>query len=136
MQVWFLIVVILVNLSLSLVILSRVRKASATAYFALSSLFVVFWAVGTLLMLYAPLIQFSTLGLILFLIAPMATTLYMVLFARNFSTTKQTDSRKLAVILTTGMILIAAFTVYGLIQSNQVLQIISGRTNIVNFIEL
>lgn len=133
MQVWFLIVVILVNLSLSLVILSRVRKASATAYFALSSLFVVFWAVGTLLMLYAPLIQFSTLGLILFLIAPMATTLYMVLFARNFSTTKQTDSRKLAVILTTGMILIAAFTVYGLIQSNQVLQIISGRTNIVNF---
>lgn len=133
MQIWFLIAAILINLSLSLVILSRVRKASSTAYFAISSLFVVFWAIGTLLMLYGPTEQIGLLGLILFLVAPMATTLYMVLFAKNFAETIHTSNTKISIFFTAIMVVIASLTAYNLLQSTQVLSIHSGSINTLDF---
>lgn len=85
MGFWVLIVAIAVNLALSLVILTRATRASSTAYFGISALFIAFWGLGTLLLLYGTSIETANVGLMIFLVAPLLTTLYMVLFSKYFS---------------------------------------------------
>ena len=85
MEFWILVIATIVNLALSFVIFSRASKVTSAAYFGMSAFFVALWALGTLIMLYAHDAAYAYLGLILFLVAPMFTTLYMVLFAKHFS---------------------------------------------------
>ena len=85
MEFWVLVIATIVNLALSLVIFSRASKVTSAAYFGISAFFVALWALGTLIMLYAHDEAYAYLGLLLFLVAPMFTTLYMVLFAKHFS---------------------------------------------------
>jgi len=82
---WVLIVAIAVNLALSLVILTRATRASSTAYFGISALFIAFWALGSLLLVYGSTVDIAYVGLMIYLIAPMLTVLYMVLFSKYFS---------------------------------------------------
>lgn len=91
MGFWVLIIAIVVNLALSLVTLTRATRASSTAYFGISALFIAFWAFGTLLMLFGATEHMARIGLLLFLVSPIMTTLCMVLFSKYFSgiTTKQ-----------------------------------------------
>ena len=84
MEFWVLVIATIVNLALSLVIFSRASKATPTAYFGISAFFVALWALGTLIMTYADNAQVAYLGLLIFLTAPVFTTLYMVLFSRHF----------------------------------------------------
>lgn len=82
---WVLIVAIVVNLALSLVTLTRATRASSTAYFGISALFISLWAFGALLMLFGGTDHIVRIGLLLFLVAPIITTLCMVLFSKYFS---------------------------------------------------
>jgi signal transduction histidine kinase len=84
-EFWVLIIAIIVNLSLSLVILTRATKATLAAYFGISALFVALWALGTLVMTYADSQTYAYLGLLFFIFAPMFTALYMVLFSKSFA---------------------------------------------------
>lgn len=133
MPIWVLIAAIVVNLSLALVILSRVRSATSTAYFAISSLFIVGWAAGTLLMLYGETVGSTYLGLLLFLFAPMATTLYMVLFARHFADIDYPRRYIGAGIFTAFMVTIAVFVVKQLFETSGILTINTGATNSIDF---
>ena len=54
MGFWVLLAALVVNLALALVILTRATRASSTAYFGISALFIALWAFGTLLMLLLP----------------------------------------------------------------------------------
>lgn len=82
---WALILALAVNLALALVILTRANRSSATAYFGISALFIALWAFGTLMMLYSDVEAIARVGLLIFLISPMLTALYMVLFSKHFS---------------------------------------------------
>jgi signal transduction histidine kinase len=132
-QIWFLIFAIVVNLSLALVILSRVRSASSTAYFAISSLFIVAWAIGTFLMLYSTSLPSAYLGLILFLIAPMATTLYMVLFAKHFAEVEYKKRYTGSILYALTMVVIAIVVIVNLLNSTVLVTISSNGHNVLNF---
>lgn len=86
-------------------------------------------------MLYGTTQEFAFLGLTLFLIAPMATTLYMVLFAKNFAETTHTSNTKLAVFLALVMAVIAVVTMYSLLNSDRVVHVYSGMMNTINLQE-
>ena len=85
MGFWVLLAALVVNLALALVILTRATRASSTAYFGISALFIALWAFGTLLMLFGATENTVRIGVLLFLIAPILTTLYMALFSKYFS---------------------------------------------------
>ena len=133
MQIWFLIAAIVINLSLALVVFTRIRTATATAYFAISSLFIVFWALGTLAMLFAPTAELAYLGLIGFLLAPMATALYMVLFSKYFAEVEFPSGNKATIIFAIVMLGIAMYTILNLPSSNVIVSINQNAQNSINF---
>jgi len=133
MQVWFLIAAIVVNLSLALIVFTRFRSATSTAYFAMSSLFVVAWALGTLAMLYGTTLSIASLGLIVFLLAPMITTLYMVLFAKHLAEVNYPSRYVSTIIFTLFTLLAVGFAFVSLQQANNVLIISGSGQNILNF---
>lgn len=85
MEFWVLLLACALNLALALIILTRATRASSTAFFGISALFISLWALGTMLMLYGWTDATIRVGMVLFLVAPMLTTLYMVVFAKHFS---------------------------------------------------
>lgn len=133
MEFWILIIAITVNLALSLLIFTKAVKVTSAAYFGISGIFVALWALGTLLISYANTESLAYLGLLLFLVAPMFTTLYMVLFSKYFS---GVDYPKgfIAPIVFTGVTLVCAlFAVFNLDYQN-VLKVIPGpEANDLNF---
>jgi signal transduction histidine kinase len=132
-HIWFLIIAIVVNLSLAFVILSRVRSASSTAYFGISSLFIVAWAVGTLLLLYGTTVTSAYLGLILFLVAPMATTLYMVLFAKHFAEVDYPRRYVGSILYTLIMVIVAVIVMVNVLNSSVIVAINATGENTLNF---
>ena len=133
MQIWFLIAAIFINLSLALVVFTKIRTATSTAYFAISSLFVVFWALGTLGMLFAPTAELAYLGLVGFLLAPMATALYMVLFSKYFAEIDFPSGNSATIVFAIFMLGIALFTVFNLPTSDVIVAINQDSQNTINF---
>ena len=133
MQIWFLIAAIVINLSLSLVVFTGIRTATSTAYFAFSSIFIVFWALGTLAMLYSSSVELAYFGLILFILAPMATALYMTLFAKHFSGISFPSGYKAPLAFGLGMLGVALYSVYNLPSSNVIVSLGNSGQNTLNF---
>lgn len=85
MEAGFLSAAIGVNLLLAVILFTRANRTLASVYFATSASFIVVWSVGALMTLYSPTEQQASIGLILFLVAPTVTTLFMVLFVREIA---------------------------------------------------
>lgn len=132
MQVGFLVAAIIVNLSLAAVIFTRIKDASSTAYFALSSLFIVGWAAGTLAMLYGSDDSTVYLGLLLFLISPMVTALFMLLFAKHI-TEIDFPRHHIATIISASITVACALYVAMNIDAESVVTIVQGAQNSVDF---
>jgi len=133
MQIWVLIVVALINLSLALLVFTKIKAATATAYFAISALFIVFWTIGTLAMLFGMTIEMVGLGIILFLLAPMATALYMLLFAKHFAGVNYPSGHIATLLFASVMIAVAVYTILNLPGSNTLVAINPGGENSLNF---
>jgi signal transduction histidine kinase len=130
---WVLIIAIIINVSLSLVIFTRATKASSTAYFGISAFFAGLWAVGALLLLFGKTSQLAHIGLLLFLIAPMITTLYMVLFSKYFSDI--VSKNKLFPVVGFSLLLVCAslFTLLAVPDQLVIVSLNNNETNILNF---
>lgn len=125
MEFWILIIAIIVNLALSLVIFSRAAKEASAAYFGISSFFVAVWALGTLITVYANDEALAYLGLLLYLLAPMFTTLYMVLFSKSFSGVENSP-RFIAPLVFSLITIIGAVLVTMRIQDENILTVVSS----------
>ncbi|MFZ1301417.1 MAG: ATP-binding protein [Candidatus Microsaccharimonas sp.] len=132
MEFWILLIASIVNFGLALVIFSRAAKVTSAAYFGMSALFVGLWAIGTIFMTYSETQAFAYFGLFLFLIAPMFTTLYMVLFSKHFSGV-DFPSGSLAPLLFSSLTVLGVVVTVSQLKYDDILTVVPGGENIINF---
>lgn len=133
MEYWILGAAAVINLALAFVILTRATRASATAYFGISALFIALWAAGVLMMLFGSRSPIALMGLLLFLVSPMLTTLFMVLFSRAFSSNVVPRKKyRVAIILAITTMVFAGLSLFGFSDTSEVLKLNPGR-NELNF---
>ncbi|MGH7197086.1 MAG: ATP-binding protein [Candidatus Saccharimonadales bacterium] len=79
----------IINVLLGLLVIMRGPHRMSSRFFATSAFFISFWAVGDLILLTAQNPSLVRFGAILFYVAPMFTTLYLVFFSRVFPSTSR-----------------------------------------------
>ena len=133
MSFWVLVVAIVINISLSLVIFTRAAKASSTAYFGISAFFAGLWAVGALLLLFSKSSHLADMGLLLFVVAPMITTLYMVLFSKYFSDIVTKNKSFAAIGFSLVLICSSVLTLFSLANQRVIVSLEGSGINMLNF---
>lgn len=79
-----LIPIMIINLGMGLVMLLRGKQAGVTRPFSVSSFAIIFWALGSFLLLVSKDQLIAEIGLLLFFIAPMIATAFMPIFTKSF----------------------------------------------------
>lgn len=104
--------IIVINTAIVWVLATQSWHIVVNRYFILAVLFVIFWALGALLLAVGATPFFVDLGRVLFLVAPMYTILFLSLFAAVFPETKGKVFTPITTFLAVITVILSAYIIY------------------------
>ncbi len=123
-------IVAFVNLLMALIVIKSNHRKTENRFFAIFLFAAIFWAVGDALMLYSDSYSLAHTGVVLFYVAPLITTLFVVFFSFVFPDNRPISNRTIVILSIPAAIFFVAMSLWPdmFLQS---ITIVSGGQNII-----